>query len=72
MSQQQPGSYQGGVYDDDEISVSWGKETVAPGGNYPPMASNCQIFTHIMAFAQISNNRILIIKGKENAEQMYV
>ena len=41
MSQQQPGSYQGGVYDDDddEISVSWGKETVAPGGNYPPMAS---------------------------------
>ena len=39
--QQQPGSYQGGDYDDDdEMSVSLVEETGAPGGNRRPMASN--------------------------------
>ena len=46
--QQQPGSYQGGHFndDDDEMSVSLVEETGAPGGNDRPTASNRQTFTH--------------------------
>ena len=38
--QQQPGSYRGGDYDDDEMSVSLVEETGVPGGNHRPTASN--------------------------------
>ena len=39
--QQQPGSYRGGDYDDnDKISVLLVEETGAPGGKHRPTASN--------------------------------
>ena len=44
--QQQPGSYRGGDYDDEEMLFSLVEETGVPGWNHRPTASNCQTFTH--------------------------